>query len=404
MQPLTDSPQKIITPTIWLLSLVSLLTDMASEMLYPVMPLFLSHIGYSAIFIGILEGVAEGVAGLSKSYFGKMSDNTGKRLPFVQLGYAFSALSKPMLAIFIYPWWIFLSRTIDRLGKGIRTGARDAMLSDECNTETKGRVFGFHRSMDTMGAVIGPALALIYLYFYPANYKTLFLIAFLPGLLAIVSTLFIKEKSKTPLVTASGQRLSTSFFAFSSYWKTSQPQYKRLVTGLLLFALFNSSDVFLLLRMKASGMTDTTVIGIYIFYNLVYAILAYPIGILADKLGLKKIFIAGLFIFCLVYLGFAFNNNLLVFLFLFFLYGVYAAATEGIAKAWISNVVDKKETASAIGTYAGFQSICALIASSLCGLLWFNFGSMVTFLITAAITIFVIFYLTLFSKTAVGMS
>lgn len=377
---------------------------MASEMLYPVMPLFLSHIGYSAIFIGILEGVAEGVAGLSKSYFGKMSDNTGKRLPFVQLGYAFSALSKPMLAIFIYPWWIFLSRTIDRLGKGIRTGARDAMLSDECNKETKGRVFGFHRSMDTLGAVIGPALALIYLYFYPANYKTLFLIAFLPGLLAIVTTLFIKEKSKTPLVTASGQRLSTSFFAFSSYWKNSQPQYKRLVTGLLLFALFNSSDVFLLLKMKTSGLTDTAVIGIYIFYNLVYAILAYPIGILADKLGLKKIFIAGLFIFCLVYIGFAFNNNLLVFLFLFFLYGVYAAATEGIAKAWISNVVDKKETATAIGTYAGFQSICALIASSLCGLLWFNFGSMVTFLITAVISIFVIFYLTLFSKTAVGMS
>ena len=404
MQPLTNSPQKIITRTIWLLSLVSLLTDMASEMLYPVMPLFLSHIGYSAIFIGILEGVAEGVAGLSKSYFGKMSDNTGKRLPFVQLGYAFSALSKPMLAIFIYPWWIFLSRTIDRLGKGIRTGARDAMLSDECNTETKGRVFGFHRSMDTLGAVIGPALALIYLYFYPANYKTLFLIAFLPGLLAIVTTLFIKEKSKTPLVTASGQRLSTSFFAFSSYWKNSQPQYKRLVTGLLLFALFNSSDVFLLLKMKTSGLTDTAVIGIYIFYNLVYAILAYPIGILADKLGLKKIFIAGLFIFCLVYIGFAFNNNLLVFLFLFFLYGVYAAATEGIAKAWISNVVDKKETATAIGTYAGFQSICALIASSLCGLLWFNFGSMVTFLITAVISIFVIFYLTLFSKTAVGMS
>ncbi len=404
MQPLTNSPQKIITPTIWLLSLVSLLTDMASEMLYPVMPLFLSHIGYSAIFIGILEGVAEGVAGLSKSYFGKMSDNTGKRLPFVQLGYAFSALSKPMLAIFIYPWWIFLSRTIDRLGKGIRTGARDAMLSDECNTETKGRVFGFHRSMDTLGAVIGPALALIYLYFYPANYKTLFLIAFLPGLLAIVTTLFIKEKSKTPLVTASGQRLSTSFFAFSSYWKNSQPQYKRLVTGLLLFALFNSSDVFLLLKMKTSGLTDTAVIGIYIFYNLVYAILAYPIGILADKLGLKKIFIAGLFIFCLVYIGFAFNNNLLVFLFLFFLYGVYAAATEGIAKAWISNIVDKKETATAIGTYAGFQSICALIASSLCGLLWFNFGAMITFLITAAISIFVIFYLALFSKTAVGMS
>lgn len=281
------------------------------------MPLFLKHIGWSALIIGVLEGIAEAVAGLSKSYFGKLSDNSGKRLPFVQLGYTFSAVSKPMLAFFIYPWWIFLSRTIDRLGKGIRTGARDAMLSDECTKETKGRVFGFHRSMDTLGAVFGPAIALVYLYFYPDNYKTLFLIAFLPGLLAIVSTLLIKEKKKTPVIQMDGKRNPVSIFAFAGYWKSSSSQYKKLVTGLLLFALFNSSDVFLLLKMKESGLTDTAVIGVYIFYNLIFALLAYPVGILADKLGLKKIFIAGLFIFALVYVGFAFNNNLAVFLFLF---------------------------------------------------------------------------------------
>jgi len=126
---------------------VSLFTDIASEMLYPVMPLFLKHIGYTAVFIGILEGVAEAVAGLSKSYFGKRSDASGKRLPFVQLGYGLSAISKPMLAVFFYPWWIFLSRTMDRLGKGIRTGARDALLSDETTAATKGQVFGFHRSL-----------------------------------------------------------------------------------------------------------------------------------------------------------------------------------------------------------------------------------------------------------------
>ena len=277
---------------------------MASEMLYPVMPLFLKHIGYTAVFIGVLEGVAEAVAGLSKSYFGKLSDNSGKRLPFVQLGYTLSAISKPMLAFFIYPAWIFLSRTIDRLGKGIRTGARDAMLSDECTKETKGRVFGFHRSMDTMGAVLGPAIALVYLYFYPNNYKTLFLIAFLPGLLAIISTLVIKEKKNPVAGKFNEQRPTVNIFAFAGYWKNSPGPYKKLVTGLLLFALFNSSDVFLLLKMKESGLTDTSVIGVYIFYNLVFALLAYPIGILADKLGLKKIFIAGLFIFCLVYVGF----------------------------------------------------------------------------------------------------
>jgi len=403
VQPLTNSPQRIITRTIWILSLVSLFTDMASEMLYPVMPLFLEHIGYTAVFIGVLEGFAEAVAGLSKSYFGKRSDITGRRLPFVQLGYTFSAVSKPMLALFIYPWWIFLSRTIDRLGKGIRTGARDALLSDECTPATKGRVFGFHRSMDTMGAVLGPAIALVYLYFYPDHYRTIFLIAFIPGVAAILFTLLIKEK-RAPVVTAPplqagvSQKRSSNLFAFAFYWKSSKPQYRMLVSGLLLFALFNSSDVFLLLKMKDSGLGNTAVIGVYIFYNLVFALLSYPVGILADKLGLKRIFISGLFLFVLVYLGFAFNKNLYLFYCLFFLYGLYAAATDGISKAWISNIVDKKETATAIGTYSGFQSICALLASSLCGLLWYNFGPMATFLTTAGVTLLAIIYLLRFKS------
>ena len=370
---------------------------MASEMLYPVMPMFLKHIGFTVLFIGILEGIAEAVAGLSKPYFGKLSDSSGKRLPFVQLGYALSAISKPMMAVFIYPLWIFFARTIDRLGKGIRTGARDAMLSDESTAATKATVFGFHRSMDTLGAVFGPAIALVYLYFYPNDYKTLFLIAFAPGVLAILCTTLIKEKKRLPQ--KNEQRTTGNVFTFLSYWKTSPSQYKKLVTGLLLFALFNSSDVFLLLKMKESGLTDTKIIGVYIFYNLVFALLAYPIGILADKLGLKKIFLLGLFVFAVVYTGFAFNNNLVVFLVLFLLYGVYAAATEGIAKAWISNIVDKTETATAIGTYAGLQSIAALFASSICGLLWYNFGATATFITTAIITVLVIIYL-LLSKEA----
>ena len=388
---LTNSPQKIITRTIWILSLVSLFTDLASEMLYPVMPLYLKHIGYTAVFIGILEGVAEAVAGLSKSYFGKLSDTMGKRLPFVQLGYAFSAISKPMLAIFVYPWWIFISRTIDRLGKGIRTGARDALLNEECSPANKGRVFGFHRSMDTLGAVFGPAIALIYLFFFPNNYTTLFLIAFIPGLLAIVSTLLIKEKVKPIL--AGIRPLKVNFFAFAAYWRKSPAPYKKLVTGLLLFALFNSSDVFLLLKMKESGLDDSATIAIYIFYNLVYALLAYPLGILADKIGLKRIFLLGLLIFVIVYTGFALNDNLTIFMVLFFLYGAYAAATEGISKAWLLTMVDKDETATAIGSYSGLQSICALIASSGCGLLWYNFGPVVTFLTTAVFTLAVLLYL-----------
>jgi MFS family permease len=388
---LTNSPHKVITKTVWQLSLVSLFTDMASEMLYPVMPVFLKSIGFSVLLIGILEGVAEAVAGLSKSYFGKMSDASGKRLPFVQLGYGLSAISKPMMALFIYPAWIFFSRTIDRIGKGIRTGARDALLSDEATPATKGTVFGFHRSMDTFGAVLGPLTALIYLYFYPNQYQTLFFLAFIPGLLAIIITGLVKEKKKA--ATAFSKTAPTNIFSFVTYWKQSSLVYKKLVAGLLLFAVFNSSDVFLLLKMKESGMNDTAIIGIYIFYNLVYALAAYPMGILADRVGLKKIFLSGLILFAAVYAGFAIAGNLGIFIFLFFLYGLYAAATEGIAKAWISNIADSREVATAIGTYSGFQSIAALIASSLAGFIWFTVGAVPVFIISATATFAVVVYL-----------
>jgi MFS family permease len=357
-------------------------------MLYPVMPIFLKSIGFSIVLIGVLEGFAEATAGLSKGYFGKLSDQSGKRVPFVQLGYALSAIAKPMMAIFVYPFWIFLARTLDRLGKGVRTGARDAILSEEATAKTKGKVFGFHRSMDTLGAVLGPLLALLYLQWHPQDYISLFYIAFLPGLLAIVSTLLLKDRNKqTP---KSGKVVS--FFSFLRYWKDSPPAYRQVLLGLLAFALVNSSDVFLLLKVKEAGINDTQVIGIYIFYNLVFALAALPLGILADKIGLKKIFIAGLITFTLVYLGMGLTDNVYVFTSLFFLYGIYAAATDGISKAWISNLVQKADTATAIGTYAALQSVCALIASSFAGIIWYQFGATSTFLFTALSTLIIVVY------------
>jgi MFS family permease len=366
---------------------------MASEMLYPVMPIYLKSIGFSVLLIGILEGVAEATAGLSKGYFGKLSDLSGKRVPFVRAGYLLSALSKPMMAVFIFPLWIFFARTIDRLGKGIRTGARDAILSDEANPSTKGKVFGFHRSMDTLGAVLGPAMALLYLYFYPEDYITLFYIAFIPGLLAIASSFLLKDKTYRPK-----EKISTGFFSFLNYWKTSPSAYRRLVTGLLVFTLFNSSDIFLLLKAKQAGLDDTAVIGIYIFYNLVYAAFALPLGILADRIGLKQMFLFGLSLFVLVYYGMSTYTDIRIIAGLFFLYGIYAAATEGISKAWISNITDKKDTATAIGTYSGFQSICTMVASSLAGYIWFAFGAPAAFLLSAVAAVIVLLYFILFVK------
>ena len=363
-------------------------------MLYPILPIYLKTIGFSVILIGILEGVAEATAGLSKGYFGKLSDNSSKRAPFVQLGYALSSISKPMMAVFAYPLWIFLARTIDRLGKGIRTGARDAMLSDEATPSTKGKVFGFHRSMDTFGAVIGPSLALVYLYYYPQDYKTLFYIAFIPGLLAIAVSFFLKDKKET----TAREKVSTPFFSFLSYWKQSPSIYRKFVVGLLVFTLFNSSDFFLLLKVKEAGLDDTKVIGVYIFYNLIFALVAFPLGIVADKIGMKTMFLIGLTLFAVVYFGMAANDNLYIFFALFFIYGVYAAATDGISKAWISNITDKKDTATAIGTFAGFQSICTMLASTLAGLIWFQFGASATFLVTGIATVMVIVYLFLMVK------
>jgi len=293
-----------------------------------------------------------------------------------------------MMAVFIYPLWIFFARTIDRFGKGIRTGARDAILSDEANKDTKAKVFGFHRSMDTLGAVLGPLLALVYLYYFPEDYKTLFFIAFIPGLLAVLASFLLKDKI-TPVIKP---KVPTPFFSFLKYWKVSPIAYKKLVLGLLAFTLFNSSDVFLLLQAKQSGLDDTMVISIYIFYNLIYALFAFPIGIIADKFGLKSIFLIGLILFSIVYIGMAFNTNLYLFFVLFFLYGMYAAATEGISKAWISNITDKKDLATAIGTYAGYQSICTMLASSLTGLIWFQFGATTTFILIAMATIIVVLY------------
>lgn len=379
---------KYITRAVWILSAVSLFTDTASEMLYPVMPIYLKTIGFSVVLIGVLEGIAEATAGLSKGYFGKLSDTSGRRVPFVQMGYALSALSKPMMAVFTFPLWIFFARTIDRFGKGIRTGARDALLSDEATPETKGKVFGFHRSMDTLGAVIGPGLALIYLYFYPEDYRTLFFIALIPGLLAIISSLRLKEKNAHK----DKPKVKTGFFSFLKYWKQSPAVYRKVVAGLLVFTLFNSSDVFLLLQAKQAGLNDTMVIGVYIFYNLVYAMFAFPMGILADNIGLKTIFIMGLLLFAAVYFGMALNSNLYIFFGLFFLYGVYASATEGISKAWISNITGKKDTATAIGTFSGLQSICTMLASSLTGFIWFKFGAATAFILTATMTLIVAAY------------
>jgi MFS family permease len=378
---------KIINRTVLILSLVSLFADVASEMLYPVIPVYLKEIGFSVLLIGILEGVANFTAGLSKGYFGKRSDEKGLRLPFVKLGYFFSAISKPMMAAFVYPLWIFFARTVDRLGKGLRTAARDALLSQNATKETKARVFGFHRGMDTLGAAIGPTIALVFLIFYPHQYKTIFLLAFIPGIIS-VALIFLLRETKAPTSTLG----KGNFFSFFKYWNIASRDYKRLVVGLLFFALFNSSDLFLILRTKQVTGSDRITIEAYILYNVVFALASYPLGAIADKIGIKKVFFSGLGLFALVYFLFGITNSTAVIFGAFFIYGIYAAATEGISKAWITNLAHVSDTATSIGFYTSAESICTLFASMIAGAIWDNLGSSFTFLATSVATIIVIGY------------
>jgi len=356
---------KYLTRAVWLLSLISLFTDLASEMLYPVMPLYLQSIGFSVLLIGLLEGVAEAVAGLSKGYFGQWSDRLGRRVPFVQCGYGLSALSKPMLAVLAAPWWVFLARTVDRLGKGLRTGARDALLSDETTPANKGKVFGFHRSMDTLGAVFGPTAALLWLAAQPGQFRPLFWWAFVPGALAVAVTFALRERPAAP----SG-RPPQPFWASFGYWRVAPPAYRRVVGGLLVFALFNSSDAFLLLLARQRGVSEAGVIGLYILYNAVYALSAWPLGHLADRLGPRRLLVGGLLAFAAVYGGVALARAGWAFAGLFALYGLYAASTEGVAKAWVSNLCARTDTGAALGTFGGLGSLAALGASLGAGAVW----------------------------------
>jgi MFS family permease len=392
-----SQPAKIFNRTVWVLSLVSLFADIASEMLYPVIPLYLRQIGFSVLLIGILEGFANFIAGLSKGYFGKLSDEKGRRLPFIKWGYFLSALSKPMLALYAYPAWVFFSRAIDRLGKGLRTAPRDALLSQNATPETKARVFGLHRSMDTLGAAIGPVIALILLQFYPGQFKLIFVLAFVPGLISVGLNFFLGEKKMVTSTLGKGH-----FFSFFKYWKIASPEYRRLVVGLLFFSLFNSSDVFLLLKTAEVTENDSSTIAAYILYNIVFAIAAYPLGHLADKLGIRKVFLYGMILFTAVYILFGMTNSVTIIYLSFFLYGLYAAATEGLSKAWITNTAHNTNTATAVGFYTSCESICTLLASILAGWLWTAFSSRTAFLVTAlAGLLTVVYFVLFFSRTTV---
>jgi len=374
--------QKKIPKQVKILGFISLFTDMASEMLYPITPIFLTAVlGSSMAVVGLIEGLAEITAGFFKGYFGRLSDKLGRRSIFVRIGYGLSALTKPLPGIFPHISTVLFARVTDRVGKGIRTAPRDALLASYSENNS-GAIFGFHRGMDTLGAALGPAIALVLLYFFPENYILIFLVAFIPSVIAVGFTAPVKDK---PVVISSKEKNNYKLF-----WSTSSSDYKKLLLLITIFSLVNSSDVFLILKSKVvSGSSTQAILG-YIFYNIIYASSSYPIGKISDKFGKKNIFISGLLIFSLVYLGFAIISHEIIIWILFAFYGIYAAATEGIAKAWVSDLIPDQNRGTAIGLLTMFSSIAIMAGSFLTGILWDQFGAQVPFFLSSAVSFMVV--------------
>jgi len=364
-----------IPRTVYILGFVSLFNDIASEMLYPVMPIFLTDVLHAPVYVvGIIEGVAEGTSALFKTWFGYLSDKLQRRKPFVVAGYASSAIAKIIIAL-AQTWpFVFLGRFVDRFGKGLRTGARDALLLEQTDETNKGLIFGLHRSMDSAGAVLGPLIALILLQAFPDNIRMVLYIAAIPSVFALLLFFFIKE-SKKHILTSKGP-LKISFRDFPRHFII-------FLLGMALFSLGNSSDTFLILRSKDLGLSLSLVILVYIFYNLVYTLLSTPAGYVSDKIGTRKIFLTGIVIYALVHLGFAFNTNLSAIWLLFGVYGIYIAFTDAVSKAFIGSFIPPEKSGTAYGLLQTVTSIFTLCASVIAGVLWSAFSPQVTFLFSS---------------------
>lgn len=368
-----------VSKNVFALGWVSFFNDIASEMIYPLVPIFLtSFLGVSVAVVGVIEGIAEATASLLKVFSGWLSDKFQKRMPFIISGYTLSAFSKIILGL-SYTWpLVLVARFFDRFGKGIRTTARDSLITESCSNSERGKSFGFHRALDTLGAVFGPLLAILLLSILNNNVRLIFYIAFIPGFIGILLLLiFVREKKKKALC----------FSDLKLKWRDVNPSFKIFLFISIVFSIGNSSDAFLILRTQNLGLAIKTTIFAYVLFNLTYAIFSIPAGIIADKIGAKKVLITGLLIFSLVYLFFGLISNSMFIWLLFPVYGIYMALTEGVGKAYISLLVPQEKSGTAFGIYQTSIGICSFLSSLIAGVMWryinvrvpFFFGSITAF-------------------------
>ena len=351
-----------LTRNVRVLAAVSFLQDTASELLYPLLPIYLTTVlGAPPSVVGAVEGAAEGAASVTRLAIGPLGDRFARR-PLIATGYGMAALGKVIVAIAVAWPGVLAGRVVDRLGKGIRGVPRDALLVDGVQSDARGRVFGFHRAMDTLGAVVGPLIGLAGYELLDHHIAPLLYVAIVPAVLSVLLILLVREKPRR------GPRPPRQ--PVFSGLKDLSARYWRVTAVVVGFGLVNFPDALLLLRLNEIGFGVVSVILAYVTYNLVYALASFPAGLLADRLPRSAVFGIGLVFFAVGYIGLGLTTDPLAAWLLIGVYGLFTACTDGVGKAWASSLASSERQATAQGVFQGGSGLAILIAGVWAGLLW----------------------------------
>jgi len=369
---------------VWLLGWVSFFTDLASEAIYPLLPAFLSTVlGAGAVALGLIEGVAEATASVLKIVSGRLSDRWHVRKPIVLAGYSLSSAVRPLMAIVTVWPHVLALRFVDRMGKGVRGAPRDAMLAELATPDTRGRVFGLNRAMDHAGAVAGPLLASLFLFFHPGEYRTLFALTLAPGILVVLIILRVPEV----VAGDAGSAASRVEAVGSGRWQDLPGAFFRLEAVILLFTLGNSTDAFLLLRLGEEGIPVAFIPAVWAALHVVKSAASVPGGALSDRIGRRGVIAAGWVVYAIVYAGFALTESPAALVALFLAYGLYYGLAESAERAMVADLAPPALAATAFGIHNAVTGFGALAASVVFGLVWTSFGAPLAFALGAALAI-----------------
>ena len=362
---------------IFFAGITSFLTDTTTKMIYAVMPLFLLSIGASKTELSIIEGIAESTASVLKALSGWWSDKIGRNKPFMVIGYAMTALLSPLFSIATSPVQVLLIRFTERVGKGIRTAPRDSLIAGSSGDGERGKSFGFHKAMDNSGAIVGPLLAFAILSAFPTDYRKVFLISAIPGILGVLAiVLFIKEAKK-----------SKAELLGKIHYKDFDSRYYVFLGIAFIFALGNSTDALLLVKANDVGIQALFIPLVYLIFNSASVLLAIPAGILSDQYGRERLIIFGYLLYAVIYFGFGWTSQASVVILLFALYGLYSAATDGIQKALVADLIDKNKRGTGLGLYNSLIGMTLLPASIIAGLLYDKVDNRAPFFFGAAMAL-----------------